>query len=139
MDEPVFADKSHEPDDADLARVLGRAKRHWDDFRDHALAADPAATLKWMYTSKKYGWGLTVKGKLRNLVYLTPLERRFVVGFAFREPAVAAAEQSDLPAEVIEMIRTGQKYPEGCAVRLEVSKAADTKIAKKLLAIKVGN
>ena len=50
-----------------------------------------------------------------------------------------AAEQSELPDHVIELIRQAPKYPEGRAFRLEVSKAADVRIAKELLAIKMDN
>ena len=37
------------------------------------------------------------------------------------------------------MVRQSPKYPEGRAVRVEVKTAADVKIAKKLLAIKMAN
>lgn len=139
MEEPVFLDKSHMPEDADLAKVLGRAKRHWDSLQAHALDADPAASPRWTYESKKSGWTFAVRGKRRNLLYLKPFERRFTVGFAFGEKAVQVAEQSDLPDHVVEMIRQAPQYPEGRGVRLEVATAADVKIAKRLLAIKMDN
>ena len=139
MDEPVFLDKSHVPEDADLAEVLGRTKRHWDDLQAHALDADPAATPKWTYESKKSGWTFAVKGKRRNLMYLKPLMGYFRAGFALGDEAVQAVEQSNLPEAVIEIVRQAQKYPEGRGVRVEVKTAADVKIAKKLLAIKMGD
>lgn len=139
MEEPVFLDKSHIPEDADLAKALGRAKRHWDSLQAHVLEADPAATPKWTYESKKSGWTFTLRGKRRNLLYLKPFDRRFTVGFAFRDKAVQAAEKSDLPDHVVETIRQAPQYPEGRAVRIEITKAADVKIAKKLLAMKMDN
>jgi hypothetical protein len=138
-EEPLFPDKSHTPQDADLARVLGRTKRHWDNITAHALGADPAASPKWTYESKKAGWTLAVRGKRRNLLYLKPYDKRFTVGFALGKDAVEAAEQSDLPADVIKMIKQAPKYPEGRAVRIEVKTAADVKLAKKLLALKMNN
>jgi len=50
---------------------------------------------------------------------------------------VQAAEQSDLPTDVIEMIRQAPKYPEGRAVCVEVKSARDLKVAKALLDIKL--
>ena len=139
MEEPVFLDKSHVPEDADLAKVLGRAKRHWDNLRAHALDADSAASPEWTYESKKSGWTFAVRGRRRNLLYLKPYDKSFTLGFAYSEQAVQAAEQSDLPDHVVEIIRQAPKYPEGRAVRVKVTSAADVKIAKKLLAIKIEN
>jgi hypothetical protein len=56
-------------------------------------------------------------------------------GFGFP----AAAEQSDLPAEVVSPIRQSPKYPEGRAVRLAVTTAPHVTLAQKLLAIKMAN
>ena len=139
MDEAVFLDKSHMPEDADLSKVLGRAKRHWDSLKEHALNVEPGASPKWTYESKKSGWTFAVRGKRRNLLYLKPFQRRFTAGFALGDGAVQAAEQSSLPATVIQLIRQAPKYPEGRAVRIEVATAADVRIAKKLLAIKLEN
>ena len=139
MEEPVFLDKSQVPGEADLARALGRAKRHWDNLKAYALGADPAASPKWTYESRKAGWTFAVRGKRRNLLYLKPFDKRFTVGFAFGKKAVEAVELTDLPGRVIKMIKEAPLYPEGRAVRFQVTSAADVKIAKKLLAIKMEN
>ncbi len=138
--DPVFPDKSAMPTDADLTRVLGRKKGHWDKLMASAMKAAPDATPECKYYTKKSGWTFLLRGKRRNVLYMRPIEKgRFVAAFVFGEKAVQAAEQADLPTEVIEMIRQSPKYPEGRAVRLEVGVAADVKIAKKLLAIKLAN
>ncbi len=140
MEEPVFPDKSHMPQDADLARILGRTKRHWDNLRTHALDADPAATPEWEFYSQKSGWTFLLRGKRRNVLYMRPTaSHRFTVTFMFGKKAAQAAEESDLPDHVVEMISRAPQYPEGRAVRIEVTKAADVKIAAKLLAIKMDN
>ncbi len=140
MEEPVFSDKSHMPQDADLARILGRTKHHWDNLRARALDADPAATPEWKFYSQKSGWTFLLRGKRRNVLYMQPTAKhRFTVSFVFGKKAVQAAEQSDLPDHVVEMIRQAPQYPEGRGVRLEVATAADVKIAKRLLAIKMDN
>jgi len=137
LEEPLFPDKTHVPQDADLARVLGRARRPWDDLTAHALQTDPTATPEWKYYSKKSGWTFVVRGKRRNLLYLIPSAKHFTASLVFGEKAVRAAERADLPADVVEMIRKAPRYPEGRAIRWEVARAADANIVKKLLAIKL--
>ena len=137
MDQAVFPDKSHLPQDADLARALGQAKRHWDDLVAHARGASPTATPEWKYYGKKFGWTFVLRGKRHNLLYMKPVGKSFSTSFAFGEKAVQAALESDLPAKVIEMIRQSPKYPEGRAVRMAVTSAADAKVVKRLLSIKL--
>ena len=118
--------------------MLGRTKRHWDDLAAHASTAYSEAKPEWKHYGKKSGWVFVVRGKRHNLMYLIPHEKWFGANFAFGEKAVQAALQSDLPTPAIEMIRQAPKYPEGRAIRLAVKSAADAKLAKKLLAIKLG-
>ncbi len=137
MNEPTFPDKRCRPQDADLARALGRTKRHWDDLAACA-AASPEAKPEWKHYGKNSGWVFVVRGKRRNLMYLMPHDKWFGANFAFGEEAVQAALDADLPAAVIELIRQAPIYPEGRAVRLQVRSAADAKVAKELLKIKLG-
>lgn len=137
MDEPMLPDKSKPPDDADLIRVLGPAKRHWDDFTAHAQAVCPAASPEWKFYNKKSGWIFLLRGKKRNVVYLRPMDKCFKVCFSFSEDAVRAAESSGLPADLVDSIRQSPKYPEGRAARIDVKIAAQVKLAKKLLKIKI--
>ena len=80
-DEPQFPDKSHAPDDADLASALGRSKRHWDSFAAHAMEANPDAKPEWSFYSPKAGWFFLLRGKRRNVVYMTPHAKHFKAGF----------------------------------------------------------
>ncbi len=135
---PVFADKSHVPADAELADVLGRAKRHWDRLIAQARAGG-AAGLQWKFYASKSGWTLVAPGKRHNLLYLTPQKQRFLVAFAFNEQATQAALASDLPAEVIEAVRAAPVYAEGRAVRMLVATARQAESAGRLLACKLGS
>ncbi|HVP10106.1 MAG TPA: DUF3788 family protein [Phycisphaerae bacterium] len=139
MEEPVFPDKKQPPAAGDLTRAFGKAKRHWDDLAGHISSLGPAAKPEWKHYGKRSGWVYVLRGKKNNLLYLIPHEKHFVASFAFGEKAVRAALESDLPAPVVEMVRQSPKYPEGRAVRLKVTSAADVKIAKRLLAIKLDN
>ncbi|MBP7746345.1 MAG: DUF3788 family protein [Phycisphaerae bacterium] len=139
MDEPIFGDKSHRPNDADLAQALGRTKRYWDALIVAAQEAAPSATATWKHYGGKSGWTFVVRGKRSNVIYMRPLARHFIAAFAFGAAAVEAALQSDLPAPIIELIRTAPQYTEGRAVRIAVQTAADAAIVKRLLTIKVKN
>lgn len=136
-EERVFLDRSHQPTDDDLAGALGRVKTHWDNLTTYAMKENPDAKPEWKCYTKKSGWTYVLRGKRRNVFYLTPLNKCFWVGFLFAEKTVDAAEQSDLPEPVLEMIRQAPKYPEGRGIRLTVSKAADVKTAKKLLKLRM--
>jgi hypothetical protein len=138
MEEPIFADKSHMPDDADLAKALGRAKGHWDKLREYAKSF-PAVVQEWKCYTGQSGWTLVLKDKRRKLLYMRPLLKYFKASFALGPQAAKAAEQSDLPAKVIDMIRAAPTYPEGRAVRVDVKTAADAGVVRKLLAIKVAH
>ncbi len=139
VEAPVFADELHPPSDLDLEHTLGPAWRHWKGVLAQVAELSPAAKPEWKYYSAKSGWTLVVRGKKRNLLYLTPAEQHFRASLAFSEKAVAAAEGADLPSELLEQIRSAPQYPEGRPVRIEVRSPADAKLAKELLAIKVAN
>jgi len=139
VEEPLFADKSPRPTDADLAEVLGRAKRHWDSFAAHIREVIVGGTAEWKHYAGKSGWTFVVRDKRRNVAYMKPSAKRFTVSFAFGDQAVEAAERSDLPDHVVKPIRQSPKYPEGRAVRIEVTSAKGVGVVKKLLAIKMAN
>lgn len=139
MDEPLFANKSHRPTEAELAKALGPAKRSWDGLVASLRDGAPQCAADWKHYAGKTGWVFVARRQRRNVLYLKPLERRFLASLALSDAEVRAAEQADLPPELVESIRTSPKYPEGRPARVEVSTAADAKIVRALLAIKLGS
>lgn len=137
MYDPIYPEKTTEPDDASLGQALGRAKRHWDALAAHVAEVSPEAKAEWKFYGSRNGWVFVVRGKRHALMYMIPHEEHFTASFAYKGKATQAALQSDLPAKIIEMIRSAPKYPEGRAVRMAVKSAADLKVAKRLLAIKL--
>ena len=87
----------------------------------------------------KYGWSYRLQLKKRNIVYLGPRIGLFVAAFALGDKAVAAARESGLPARVLKMLAEAQRYAEGTALRIEVSKPEDLDVVKTLARIKVEN
>jgi hypothetical protein len=135
MVEVLFPDKAHPPTDADVTAALGPAKRHWDSLVAHIEKTYPDAAFEWKHYGAKYGWTLVVHGKKRNLLYLRPQKKGFPVSLALSEKGVAAAAEADLPDPILQLVRDAPKYPEGHAVRLEVTSARDVSAIKKLLAL----
>ncbi|HEC02228.1 MAG TPA: DUF3788 family protein, partial [Phycisphaerales bacterium] len=71
--------------------------------------------------------------------FFVPLDGAFNVSFVFGDRAVAAAEKSDLPKDLIETLKNARKYVEGRGFKIEVKGPADVENIKKLVEIKVNN
>ncbi len=135
----AFDDKLKQPKDDELASVLGRSSGRWVELVAQIGASFEPLTQEWTFAGKKWGWSLRLKHKKRAIVYLTPRDKHFTVGFAFGEKAVKAAHAARLPKAVLTIIDEGPKYAEGRAVRLEVWTKKDVAIVEKLAEIKMAN
>jgi len=135
----VFDNKALEPTAAAVAEALVGAADLWTDLKTQlASQYDPLAE-DWVFSGKKWGWSLRLKHKKRAVLYLTPSTGYFYAGLALGEKAVAAANASDLPQSLLEIIDGSQKYPEGRGVRLEVRSTSDLTDVIQLAAIKMAN
>jgi hypothetical protein len=139
MNTNAFAGRAKPPRDRDVAAVLGAAKPLWD-----AIAVDLARELEltdaeWKSYSPKYGWSLRLKRGKRNIVHLSPGEGRFMVLFILGDRAVAAARASRLGATATKLLDAAPRYPEGTGIRLEVTRAAQVALVRKLARIKLEN
>ncbi len=130
-------DKSREPDEAMLAEVLGPSKGLWDVVLACLAEECPGVQNEWGFAGPRYGWSLSPKHKKRTILYLTPQRESFLVSFALGERAVVAAEQSTLPAHVLDAIRSARQYAEGRGVRIDVRQRGDVDAIKKLIEIKM--
>lgn len=128
----AFIGKTSRPTDEELAGILGAAKPLWDE-----LAAEMAC--EWSSYSPKAGWSLRLRIGKRNIVYLSPHRGSFMASFALGEKALQAARDSGLPPRVQRILAEAKHYAEGAAVRLEVKKAADLPIVRKLMAAKASH
>jgi len=134
-----FDDKTQEPQSEELDDVLLDAAELWKELISSLkMEFDPLAE-DWGFSGKKWGWALRLKHKKRAVLYMTPSNEFFYVGFALGEKAVAAAQQSALPQSVLDTIDNSQKYAEGRAVRLEVRSGNDVSNVLKIARIKMAN
>ena len=135
----AFDDKTGEPTDSDVFKELADVSHLWVDLRDQVASKYDPLAEDWVFSGNKWGWSLRLKHKKRAVLYMTPSTGFFYAGFALGEKAVAAANTSDLPRSLLEIINSSQKYAEGRGVRLEVWSAADLENVIKLAAIKMAN
>ena len=128
----AFLGAAKPPTDRRLTAALGLTRPLWDQLL-RALADElGAAVHEWHSYSPKAGWSLKVKRGDRTMVYFSPGAGCFRASFALGDPALKAARHSGLPARVLKIIDEAKKYPEGTAVRLLVTAAADVAIVMQL-------
>lgn len=139
MADAVFVDKGNPPTDADLARVLGEAKEHWDAVVGLLERAGGGLRLEWKFYGKAHGWQLKALVKKRSIAYLVPRSDRFTAATALGEQALGAAREGDLPADLLARIEAEKTYPEGRPARLEVTRPEHVEAFGKLLALKLGS
>jgi hypothetical protein len=135
----AFDDKSKQPRPGDLRKTLGRTSAHWDSLIAYLEAEFPPLDQTWNFAGANWGWSLRLKQKKRTILYLTPCQGHFLVGFALGEKAVEAAHDASLPASFLTIIDEAKKYAEGRAVRVEIKNKKDIEATKKLATIKMAN
>ena len=135
----AFDHKAEEPTEADVAEVLADTNRLWIDLKSLLASQFSPLAEDWTFSGKKWGWSLRLKHKKRAVLYMTPSTGFFDAGLALGEKAVAAANASDLPHSLLEIINGSRKYAEGRGVRLEVRSNADLADVVQLAAIKMAN
>lgn len=116
----AFDDRSQVPEPQKLVEVLVPADGLWGELTSTVRSRFDPLTEDWGFSGKKWGWALRLKHKKRAILYMTPCHGYFVVGFALGQKAVDAANDSDLPQPVLDLIDDSHKYAEGRAVRFEV-------------------
>jgi len=135
----AFADKSREPREDDLEKVMGRAIKHWRAIVKQAAGDYPPLEESWGFAGTAWGWSLRLRRKKRTIMYLTPCKGYFIAGFALGEKAVRVAKEAGLDESTLSLIDGARKYAEGRAVRIEVHRKRDRDQVIKLAAIKMEN
>lgn len=133
----AFIGKLEEPTEDELTAALGAAKEIWDRLLARLAAECGIVVQEWNSYSPKSGWALRLKVKKRNILYLAPCRGGLRVAFILGDKAVEAARHSTLPGKVVRLVAEGKRYPEGTAVRMEVTGARDIVAIVKLASIKL--
>ena len=133
----AFDDKTKRPKKEQLQRELGRSYSLWRSLTEWLAERFDPLDEEWVFYTQKWGWSLKLVYKKRTVLYLTPCNKHFLVGFILGERAVSAALGADLPEDMVDRIKTAKKYIEGRAVRLEVRYKKDLPILKRIAEAKM--
>lgn len=139
MIENAFIGKLTQPTPKELAGKLGQAKDLWNDIVRDVTSECGITEKEWNCYSPKAGWSLRLKQKKRNIVYLSPCDGSFRVAFILGEKAMRVAKNTPFAAKLAKLIAEAVHYPEGSAIRFEVTSAEDVGFVKQLAKIKIEN
>jgi hypothetical protein len=130
-------DPARSPSELDLRRCLGTSADPWDDLVRRVGSAYLPSTAQWKFGGAKFGWSLRLKKADRIILYLIPREGFFLAGIVLGSAAVAAAQEADLPAPVVQSIAEARRYAEGTGLRLAINNAKDVDALMKLCELKM--
>lgn len=137
---PVKSPRPPYPTGRDLEHTLGPAGLAlWNHLKASVARQFPPLTEEWTWAGNAAGWSLRLKRKSRAVVYLTPYDGYFRASFALGEKAAAAAHREKLPARALALIDAAPRYVEGRAVRIEVRRMGDVRLAEAIATIKMAN
>lgn len=134
----VFADKQVQPDIALLPEHLGDAMPLWEQLTAALAESYPGATGTWKFGSKAAGWVWVDSLKKRRLLYRMPCAGWVRVTIVLGERAAQLAlDDTALPEEVKQSIRTAKAYQEGRSALIEMREAKDVQSILCLLRAKM--
>ena len=139
MSVSIFCDKSQMPGSDMIEAALVDTYSLWAGLTGHVKEAYPSVTEDWKHYGKASGWVLKLLSKKRNLLFLIPLNGCFRVCLVLGEKAVVCAENSGLPNEITEAIRSATPYAEGRSVYIDIKCTEQLDVVKSLLKIKFEN
>jgi hypothetical protein len=129
--EAVLAEKETLPTERVLKTILGRTYPAYTRI----LELTETFAREWKYYGKKYGWTLKIGSKAKALLYLTPQDGSFRVGFAVRDNERMALLAESLPADTKEELLTSKKVMEGFPLRINVTGRAELKTVQTVVGI----
>jgi hypothetical protein len=139
MNPNAFVGRTKPPSDADLAVALGAAKPLWDEVTVEMFRELGLTGAEWKSYGVKHGWALQLRRGKRNIVHLSPCTGSFGVLFILGDRAVAAARAASLGTTAAKLLDAAPRYPEGTGMRIEVSRARQIPLVRKLARIKLDN
>jgi len=116
-----YGKKPAAPSYTELKQLFGTSFPEYQDL----LKQTASLTHEWMFYGPKYGWKIKIFTKAKVLLYLTPKENAFTLGFAVRDDEREALLKSKLPKTTIDELKSAKRYPEGYPVRFEVKTKND--------------
>lgn len=123
MERPLLNDQREYPDDAVLARYLGKAKAAWDAFVSRVTSSPVGASLEWRYYNDGKAWLCKLTQKKRTICWISVWDGFFKTSFHFTSKADDAIEALPISPPLKEAYRarerTGKLKPVVVPVRSE--------------------
>lgn len=116
---------------------LGASKELWNQTVTEISKECGITDKEWNCYSPKAGWSLRLKQKKRNIVYLSPCDGCFRIALILGDKAMKLAKAASFSEKYSKLIAESPRYPEGSAIRFEVTTAEDVAAAKQFAKIKV--
>jgi hypothetical protein len=117
----LFNRKEEIPDDLKLKKALGILHPAYKEV----LSLIEGYETEWKFYGPRIGWQFKATHKGKALLYLTPQEKSFRLGFAVRDKEKEVLLDSKLPKKVKEAFAAAKKYPEGHPLHLLVNRQSD--------------
>ena len=134
-----FKDKAIIPNEEMIMDATAGTYPLWTDFLKNVQSGYPEVKGEWKHYGKSAGWSFQVKSRKRTLFYFVPSEDSFDMVFILGDKAVAEAEGSQLPKDVVEELLSTKRYAEGRFVAVNVTGRKDIETVTLLTAIKNRN
>lgn len=135
-----FEDKMIVPQEVDLKIALGSVYPFFQKIYSYMDENHTDFRPEWKHYGKKMGWQLKLlKGK-RNIMFIVPFDKNFIVAFVFGDKAVQQVMDSDLPEEIKTELQNAKKYMEGRVINFSITEDSGC-VADiiKLIEIKLNN
>ena len=118
MEQSIFIQQEHCPEEKDLQKALGKNYVCWKDISDYVLEQCSEAKVSWHYS--KAGWNCRISDHKRVLIYLMPCAGYFNASFVLGKKAVEAILSAPISDVYKDIIRSAKVYAEGAGFRLPV-------------------
>jgi len=105
MERPLLNDKDQYPDDAVLAKHLGKAKSAWNAFAAAISAQFGGASLEWRYYHDGKAWLCKLARKKNTICWISIWDRSFKTTFYFTEKSDRDIETLPIPSDLKQSYR----------------------------------
>lgn len=135
----IFTGRDKYPDQQILKEKLSITYPFWESIIKYIYQNYSNVSEEWHFRHINFEWGLWIKLKKRNLIYLIPNQGFFICAFVFGKKGVEAVMNSEISDQIkVELSKT-RKYLEGTGFRIDVKDDVIVKDIYELIQIKIDN
>jgi hypothetical protein len=129
----IFDNKEIVPNPDDLKEVLKENMDIWNDLINFLEDKYDSTTSEWKFQTKTAGWTYIISNKKKNLVYLSPNKKHFLVTVNMSIKISEIVLDMDLPNEIKDAINESSPCACGKYVLIKINKSKDLEYIKTIL------